>query len=485
MAKRNWFFGILVIVLVFAFALAGCSNSTTDDPDGKDDTVEKDDKDDNGIKQTAKLTIAGTFASQNGSGLAKFYANDVGGVRSASRAASGQDCTLEGFLEDGDIVFKLAGYYNNTTKTYSLSAASSILRYSITGTFNDNGAETGKVVVQIKTGDTWITIEITVTASGTAPDIDPNKPVVDETPGGVPENMRGIWRMPDENDFYMIINSYSIVQYDKYIGEYTFYMTDVSTKGDVTSFLIAYKGFDYNEIRKINPNYYIDMCNDYAVDKNIKYYDHNKLYRDFMMTNQILEIVNKYDDLELVYTWGFSNWDEATGNKFFNDFYSWMIDKHPDYYYNYCTVGKDRSSTQRRDLLLSYRDGDGKDACEKNGVEVRYYVDGDKTISENCLKEISSAMETWAVGQGYVTMNTVSKMLNSDRNYEEEWLTKKYPQLYYQFYEKYAMKLQGNNLLVGIYYKVVSGEKICDFKSYSEAVNLSEIEWELDGLFIR
>jgi hypothetical protein len=285
--------------------------------------------DDEETLQKRDLTIAGTFASQNGGEQAKFFATAGRGAVAQSRSISARDFALEGFLEDGDITFRLNGNYNSDTGTYTLSAASSFLRYTITGSFNDLGiAETGRAIVQVRSGDEWITTEVPITTTGTAPPINTGGVIVDETSGGIPQNMRGIWRDTNDANYYAMVNAFSVVFYERignnWIEAETMFFTDINTANGITSGITAYMDWDFDEISNSNPNWWFDMISDYAEENDIKFVSNSiDLEVMFYMTEQAQAIINKYN-VQQQYSWHFPlNVTEEAITAFYETYSEW------------------------------------------------------------------------------------------------------------------------------------------------------------------
>ena len=108
---------ISVLFVIFAIMFTGCDSSGGGggDPTG------------------GNFSVHGTF--KNGDSNSYFSANESKGRSIFSRAASDGDTSipLVGTLDDGDITFKLKGSYDKDSGNYTLSAASSFIRYTIGG----------------------------------------------------------------------------------------------------------------------------------------------------------------------------------------------------------------------------------------------------------------------------------------------------------------------------------------------------------------
>ena len=355
-----------ILILLIGFAVIACNNNGN----SINDII------DNNDLQKQNLVISGTFATQNnGDEDAKFHAATVGlASKSVSRSAAqinADDFALEGLLEDGDIIFKLRGNYNSVTRTYTLSAASSFLRYSISGEFNEAGtaAPTASAVVQIKSNDVWETFEITVATSGSAPLIngEARADTITALNDGIPAALQGIWRDPSDPDFYIMVNAFSLTVYSKYgfsdgpgggspgggiddgkrnisrnisystTGdvwyEETMYFTDVETKDGITSGISAYiQEFSRDSIPW---DKYNDLINVYAAEvKGWRIYqaedvsDYLELDAEFIQTDEAKAIINKYPLLRASsgYYYSFKN---EINNDAMQDIYnrfSWALD---------------------------------------------------------------------------------------------------------------------------------------------------------------
>jgi hypothetical protein len=103
------------------------------------------------------------------------------------------DNTIEGLLEDGDMIFRLKGLYDPDTKMFSMQAASSVFVFSLTGQLTAANAidpARSQASVQVKDNDgEWSTFSLTInpgnqTVNGS----------VNQTGGAeIPAWSRGIW----------------------------------------------------------------------------------------------------------------------------------------------------------------------------------------------------------------------------------------------------------------------------------------------------
>jgi len=239
---------------------------------------------------SAGFTITGTFAAQNApSGNATFFASQIApapapSMRSMARSMIAltmeEEIDLEGLLEDGDITFRLRGTYNSITGHYVLSAASSFLRYSISG--NTEDTKESKAVIQFRAGGGWESIEIPVTASsaGNAPNIEADE-IEDDFSNSIPREMWGVWWGMDSiikegnnviqsGDYYYVIDAFTIVEYIKRHNTwnregFTFFYdgASVNSNGQVSGSVL----FNYTDQALIdhdNPTWWINHLADYA-----------------------------------------------------------------------------------------------------------------------------------------------------------------------------------------------------------------------------
>jgi len=242
------------------------------------------------------FTISGSFAAQAGSGDAIFFATESAGssqsvnYRSAARSAVPNEIALEGLLEDGDITFRLRGSYNSVTKVYMLTAASSFFRYSISGDlFNPNDS---KAVVQIKNGNEWTHIELSVSVStsgeGSEIEADVNN-IEDDFANGIPEEMWGIWwgfnsferskgDIIQSGYYYYVIDAFTIVEYTDRFGKwnregYTCFFEGANV--DLLGVVSGIVRFDYTDYAKIDEydqthgSWWVNCIADYVMEPGI------------------------------------------------------------------------------------------------------------------------------------------------------------------------------------------------------------------------
>ena len=433
--------------------------------------------------ETRSLVIAGTF--NRGGGEAKFSAStNPDDFRSVSRAIGSDEYELTGLLEDGDITFRLKGNYNSQTKTYTLSAAAEFLglRYTLTGKFKDNGtAETGKAVVQVRTGSgdsaVWNTTEVPVTASESAIEIEaPAENIIDDTPGGIPVGWRGIWRDQTDASYYAMVNAFSVVIYEKVDGYWveavddmdqpmTMYFTDIQEEGSGYSGITGYMGWD---IEALPDNWSQLMYADYAEENNLRLMDwpevYNMYHAEFSMTSTGKTIINKYPNLVRQYSFytPYKNGELMDAHPYYYDhFYPWFQEKHYHGYYMdppFDAPGYEYL-TEYFDLLTEYRNGDGKTQGDLIGAIIGIsvyppdYGDGWEFSDPDYLafqNEFGNTLNNWLEGQGFINSLILPYW------FQDEWLERKYGKNYpywRQWYMKMSLKIENGKLIPGQYVK--------------------------------
>jgi hypothetical protein len=174
------FMKIVMRITMFWVLTALLFCASCDNPAGEDDKK----------KETVYL-ISGQFNSSYSAGTALFYADYINtAVKSAVSSGDSQG-ELKGKIEDGDIVFSLAGFMGEDGM-FSLSAGSSMLVYQITGKLRDNALEDTKVIIQIKNGDRWVEHEEQVIRAENVNIIKPDSPA--QISSAVPFSWQGGWQ---------------------------------------------------------------------------------------------------------------------------------------------------------------------------------------------------------------------------------------------------------------------------------------------------
>ncbi|MCL2792751.1 MAG: hypothetical protein FWD87_06640 [Spirochaetaceae bacterium] len=181
------FLGIIALVMIIGFTITACNNSN--DPPGSSIDPE--------------VLISGRFRNATNTADVLFLLNKASNSSSSSQRASLGTPTsipVSGRLYDGGITFNLSGTIDQETFTYSVSASSSMIRYTINGAFDSSwnpiGA-TATLAVRIADDD-WrpftfpVVLDNTINITG----------AVTEEPetGGIPLNLRGFWHFSENLD---------------------------------------------------------------------------------------------------------------------------------------------------------------------------------------------------------------------------------------------------------------------------------------------
>jgi hypothetical protein len=186
--KHETFFGFAVILLVAIFAIAGCGNPSGGG--GDDDLSQR------AFSVSGKFTKSG----EAGSGDVEFSlkSDAASGGRSAVRAVTAESYTISGVLEDGDITIRLKGSYDPNKGTWSVSANSSQIIYTLDGRVDSTGKSQGSTAtIVVKSGVEWVPFvfpitEETVAISGTAVDGE----------SGVAASAQGWWKTSGSDNGY-------------------------------------------------------------------------------------------------------------------------------------------------------------------------------------------------------------------------------------------------------------------------------------------
>jgi len=195
--KKNLlnFLGIAVLAAVIGFGFAGCKNGTTSGGGGGSGEIVT------GGGGSPVFQLAGQFTKSGelGGEVVKFKIADANNYARSARAA-GQELAVKGELMDGDITFKLSGTYDPDAKKYSVSSSSSMIRYSITGGYDDNGNSTGSTAnLLVKQGEDWkpFTFEV----EGKAPSaVTITGEAKESEAGGVPAFAQGYWYFSERDE---------------------------------------------------------------------------------------------------------------------------------------------------------------------------------------------------------------------------------------------------------------------------------------------
>jgi len=281
--------GVLVLILIIGFGVTACPEP-----------------DDSSSNRTPFI-ITGSFASQDDDIDAKFYAKSSDGRSARAARSAAHEVAMEGLLEDGDITFKLKGSYNSSTRLYVLSAASSILRYSISGDIDSS--EPGKAIVQVKSGSDWTVIEIDVEAAASGDTFNSSGEVQDALANGITQDMWGVWwgsepmekgagDIVQSGKYYYVIDAFTIVQYVDRAGTwnvegYTCFFEGLTKSGGVATGRVE---FDYVDQMKIDtefPSWWIECITGY-VKANGSNTEKTKIDEQNWFDAEWVALVNKY-----------------------------------------------------------------------------------------------------------------------------------------------------------------------------------------------
>lgn len=169
--------GITVLLLVVMFVFAGCplppAPGTVDGGEPGD-----------------VFSISGKF--NDGQKDVLFTLRDEG---DNSRAVTAESYAVSGELQDGDITFRLKGTYDPDTLKYTASAASSLIRYSIDGAFDEDGDSLGSTATLLVKGsnDEWVAHSYVVTEAASVNITAPEATEDDVAEGGIPDFALGYW----------------------------------------------------------------------------------------------------------------------------------------------------------------------------------------------------------------------------------------------------------------------------------------------------
>ena len=168
-------------------------------------SCDRDDDDDDKLVISGTLTTDGMMTrSSVATGAAQIFSGVVQ-----------NDNTIEGMLQDGDMIFRLRGLYDPDSKIFSMQAASSVIVFSLTGQLTAANAidpAKSQASVQIRANDgEWSTISLNIapgdqTVSGT----------INQTGGAeIPAWCRGTWHDQLINVTLIVTeNAITIVDYD-------------------------------------------------------------------------------------------------------------------------------------------------------------------------------------------------------------------------------------------------------------------------------
>jgi len=136
----------IIVALLMGAAITSCNKNNDDEK----------------IIDDEKIVISGTLST----GVAKSSSVALGATQKFSGVIQDNN-TIDGLLEDGDMIFKLRGLFDPETKVFSMQAASSLFVFSLSGQLTDANAinpTKSQASVQVKGEDgEWITILLYIT----------------------------------------------------------------------------------------------------------------------------------------------------------------------------------------------------------------------------------------------------------------------------------------------------------------------------------
>jgi len=184
-----------------------------------------------GTTDTPLFSVSGTFTKSGGAGTGDVKFNFASDASRSIVAAN----AISGVLEDGALTIRLSGTFDPDTLSYSVSAAASVIRYTINGAVDSDGNSLGATATLLVNsgGDNWqafsfVVNESAVTISGTPQD--------SET-GGVPAFAFGNWFfnqvLPDTStrEMRVLVNQWDLNIdnfYNNYDGTTNFFNTKVN-----------------------------------------------------------------------------------------------------------------------------------------------------------------------------------------------------------------------------------------------------------------
>ncbi|MCL2792752.1 MAG: hypothetical protein FWD87_06645 [Spirochaetaceae bacterium] len=191
------FLGVIALVMIIGFTITACNNSS--DPPPTSTTLPE-----------SEFSISGTFTKSGGAGSgdvsfqlgdARTFTPPTSSLSMApARSVTNSSFAVSGVLKDGAMIFNLSGTYDPVALSFSVSAASSFLRYTINGAFDSNGnsiGSTATIALSLDSGTTWTPFTFPVELDNTVNITD----AVTEEPvdGGIPLLARGFWNYSESN----------------------------------------------------------------------------------------------------------------------------------------------------------------------------------------------------------------------------------------------------------------------------------------------
>jgi len=151
--------GIIALVAVIGFTMAGCKNGTTSS--NPDDPVLP--------PPPPGFSVSGKF-NKSVSEEVKFKLTEtteaLSVLKTRSARAVSTEKVISGVIDDGDFTIRLSGIYNSDTGSYTASASASIIRYTINGVIDESGDSIGSTAtLLVKDGEIWKATTYVITES--------------------------------------------------------------------------------------------------------------------------------------------------------------------------------------------------------------------------------------------------------------------------------------------------------------------------------
>ncbi|MCL2792753.1 MAG: hypothetical protein FWD87_06650 [Spirochaetaceae bacterium] len=184
--------GIIALVMIIGFTITACNNSNDPPPAA-------------GLPES-EFSISGRFANAEGGnayfqlGDARTFTPSASSLSMApARSVTSASFAVSGVLKDDGIIFNLSGTYDPIALSFSVSAASSFMRYTINGAFDSNGNSIGSTAtLAVRTGENWTTFTSPVdTTVENMPDLVGT--AAEPETGGIPSNLRGFWHFSESD----------------------------------------------------------------------------------------------------------------------------------------------------------------------------------------------------------------------------------------------------------------------------------------------
>jgi hypothetical protein len=196
--KPGTFFGFTVILLAAIFTIA-CKN-----PAGGDGGGNSTDGDGGGGANDPpqrSFSVSGKFTKSGDAGSGEVKFNLKSDTASAGRAVTAGSYTISGLLEDGAFLIRLKGSYDPNKGTWSVSARSSTIIYTLDGSVDSAGNSRGSTATIVVAGVPYV---FPIAEQGvTISEGDVNTEYEDE---GVPAFAQGWWQAagPGENVSFLV-----------------------------------------------------------------------------------------------------------------------------------------------------------------------------------------------------------------------------------------------------------------------------------------